>query len=439
MHNRSFADKWLERFAWVGGIFAGTLALITIVATVLPQVGIPLPVSLPEVLGTTRPGDLGSCSPGMEVREGGYCQFVVAGGGGGTFRVAEGGAYPPGQSARQSSSAKVDWDNFGYTFQAVRLPDDSDTWRVLSAGPWRDIGGSDVNRNCQVGDVLQLGQFCVERRTGAQFRVYGADQHYRDDNRPLFESGYATLYWFEGGEIPSPDNSLLEPERVELGCEEQHVLAFVAQRIPALTDGAERHRGDPVQWEVLEVLDENEICKPALVQPAETTQATDASSANEQGGAIEPELEQTQGDSSNAKVSGAKTDVPTAAAETSELKTGSDQRPTSNSKISTKVTSDTVIQGSGSGSDSATFAQGEYVCQIDTSSSAAGDTHHVRIELRGESGLEIREEILDSGKKGSERRQWRVSVDEGPRVLTVTADTDATDVAWTVRCTRSTS
>ena len=438
MHKRSFTDRCLERAAWVGGILGGILAVLTIVAVVPPRVGVPPPFSLPEVLGTTRLDDLGDCSPGVEVEEGRYCRFVVAGGSGGTFRVAEEGAYPPGQSVRQPSSAKVDWDGFNFTFQAVRLPEGSGTWRVLSAGMWHDIGGNDVNGNCQVGDVLQLGQFCVERTTGAPFRVYGADQLYRGDGRPLFESGYAVLYWFQDGTIPSTDNGLLMPERVELGCEEQDALAFVAQRIPELSSGEERRRGDPVQWEVLEVLDDNKVCIPTPVRTSEAAQAGDISSAGEQSVAIERESEPTQNDPSSAKTSQTKADATTVATETNGPKTGPDQRQTSSSKFSGKTVGDTVIQGSGSSSAFATLTQGEYTCEIDTSTSTAQDTRQVRIEINGGGDLDIRKETLGSGKKGLGRIQWHVSVNVESRVLTVMADTEEPDIKWAVRCTRLT-
>ena len=112
----------------------------------------------------------------------------------------------------------------------------------------------DGEADCAVGDTLDLGQFCTERATRAQFRVYGSDQLNPDEERELFDRGYAVLYWFRENEneddvIPSVDNGLLGPDMVELRCLGQD-SPFIAKRV-----------GDTRQW-AIERADgeENAVC-----------------------------------------------------------------------------------------------------------------------------------------------------------------------------------
>ena len=125
---------------------------------------------------------------------------------------------------------------WGERFQAVELEDESSAWRIEAVGEWIDI--HDGIAYCTTGDALGPGQFCIERTTGAQFRVYGSDQLNPDDSRQSFDRGYAVLYWFERG-IPSVGNGLLGPNTVELRCPETNLRPFAARRI-----------GVPRQWAV---------------------------------------------------------------------------------------------------------------------------------------------------------------------------------------------
>lgn len=170
---------------------------------------------------------LGTCERSMEVKVGQSCLFVTdpRSGAIAEFRVVGVGAYPPGSTSLRPGTVKVDWDGVERTFQAVELEDGSGTWRIEAAGEWIDI--HDGTAYCTKGDALGPGQFCIERATGAQFRVYGSDQLNPDDVQRSFDHGYAVLYWFARG-TPSVDNGLLGLDLVALRCPEGD-SPFIAQ------------------------------------------------------------------------------------------------------------------------------------------------------------------------------------------------------------------
>lgn len=224
MSEKSRLDRFLERGAWCATILAGCVALLSSVLALLPYVpGLNAPSFIPEILGTTNPGDLGECAPSMEVAIREFCEYEVAARLSGTFRVERGGAYPPGQSSLKKDAIKVDWDQFNYTFQAIRLDGDSATWRIEVTGEWEEVGDGP---HCAVGDELSPGQFCVESKTGAPFRVYATDQLYEGDARVPYVEGYAVLFHRPEEIAPNPDSPRLNDKVVK-----HEESSFRAERI----------------------------------------------------------------------------------------------------------------------------------------------------------------------------------------------------------------
>lgn len=152
-------------------------------------------IAIAAVQELPRIGDISvrDCSPGMEVHVDELCRIVV-GGREETFRVDANGAYPPSQSELRDDTAKVDWLQFGVTFQAVRISEARGMWRIEVAGEWKNVGGHE-GYFCAIGDELRPGEFCVERQTGTQFRVYATDQLYAGDNRESYPDGHAVLFY----------------------------------------------------------------------------------------------------------------------------------------------------------------------------------------------------------------------------------------------------
>ena len=183
-----------------------------------------------EVRDEAALNSVGDCERSMAIEVGQSCRFEIDPRSGviAEFRVVRLGAYPPGATTLRSRAIKVDWDNLQRTFQAVKLRGGSGTWRIEAAGAWIDI--HDGKAYCAWRDALGPGQFCTERATGAQFRVYGSDQLNPNDVRQSFDGGYAVLYWFRKNmDIPSVGNGLLGPDVVELRCPGQD-SPFVAKR-----------------------------------------------------------------------------------------------------------------------------------------------------------------------------------------------------------------
>ena len=231
------ADFWTAASSWIERI-TQILAWSATVAIAVATVGDALGAwdafeslsGVGEVRNEAALNSVGDCERSMPIEVGQSCRFEIDPRSGviAEFRVVRLGAYPPGATTLRSRAIKVDWDNLQRTFQAVNLQDGSGTWRIEAAGAWIDI--HEGNAHCTAKDLLGPGQFCTERATGAQFRVYGSDQLNPNDVRQSFDRGYAVLYWFRKDmDIPSVGNGLLGPDVVELRCPEQ-ASPFVAKR-----------------------------------------------------------------------------------------------------------------------------------------------------------------------------------------------------------------
>lgn len=221
-------DRCLRRGSQVATIFAAAAAVAG--ACIAWQ-------QLPRI------GDIGDrlvqdCDPGMDVHAGEFCQILV-GEREERFHVYEGGAYPPGQPEAQESTAKVDWDAFGVTFQAVRVDDGDGAWKIEVAGPWERVGRGERHL-CRIGDELRPGQLCVEGKTGAQFRVYATDQHYAGDAREFFAEGYAVLF-YEPEKIAAGENKdRLNDKKVTYGSfSAEKIEGTKSWRITGVADGTE--------------------------------------------------------------------------------------------------------------------------------------------------------------------------------------------------------
>ena len=174
-------------------------------------------------------GYRGECDPGQELVANEFCVFAPTQG---RFRVVANGAIPPGETRLAEEMIKVDWDDSGHSFQAVRLPREDGVWKIEVAGLWNDVW--DGTRLCQAGDQLTAGQFCIEPTTRERFRVYATDELNAgdrqirqqcptgdgDDCRQLHQAGYGVLYWFVGHStelltyVPNQWNGRLDARRI---------------------------------------------------------------------------------------------------------------------------------------------------------------------------------------------------------------------------------
>ena len=206
-------------FLW----FREHLPALAHIATILVAFAsiVPMGAATIDLLGESRriqsligvdAGDRGPCKPDQRIEVGEFCVFTPAEG---RFRVAEGGASPPGQPRLAEGEIKVDWDSAGLTFQAAEIPNGDGAWWIEVAGAWHNAGSR--SGICQEGDVIEPGQFCIEPNSRHQFRVYATDELVEGDNRPLYEGGYAVLFWWEDGEVPHPDNGRLHDQVVVSG------------------------------------------------------------------------------------------------------------------------------------------------------------------------------------------------------------------------------
>lgn len=184
-------------------------------------------VDVKELQKSSTAVPLGDCQAGLVVAANEYCDFTPDAYW--LFRVVELGAYAPGSGILRRQGIKVDWDATGRTFQAVALNDGSGAWRIEATGKWIDIHDREVD--CAVGDTLGPGQFCTERATRAQFRVYGSDQLNPDEDKELFDRGYGVLDWSDKDTgMPAVVNGRLGSNMVELRCPGQG-SPFIAKRV----------------------------------------------------------------------------------------------------------------------------------------------------------------------------------------------------------------
>lgn len=219
-------SRWLADIAHAVSILVGIFTLpIVLVAAYDVVFGDTL---LEEAIGV-EPGNQGNCAVGMVVEVDEFCVFKPTEG---RFRVVGSGANPPGEARLATDRVKIDWDSSGHAFQATRLPDGDGAWRIDVAGLWRNAGSLDDF--CHTGDTLEPGEFCTERNTNRQFRVYATDELDANDKairamcptgdgdkcRALHANGYGVLYQFGPNSepilerIPNGYNGRLDGRRI---------------------------------------------------------------------------------------------------------------------------------------------------------------------------------------------------------------------------------
>ena len=245
-------SKWARWGRFIQGLLASAAAFVALLsfADLTWDWGIGV---LGQILDDSNRGE---CISDMIVHIDEFCTFSPTEG---EFRVSESGAIPPNEPRLVTDAVKIDRDDVNITFQAARI---GSSWRIYAAGPWRGVDGKNVF--CEIGNILQPGEFCIDPTTGRQFRVYATDEHNSGDLklnqectregldkcRPLHEQGYAVLYYFIGDEndrstyTPNSSNGRLGDNSIS--CKDSSKNVFNAIRI---LDGESNSRTDV--WKIM--------------------------------------------------------------------------------------------------------------------------------------------------------------------------------------------